>query len=861
MKNNIYLLYNFNSYHNRVLKKFDTLTEYLNYQSSTSNSYDLIAGANFDYKDGVTATCTYNLSQGFDYDNSPNYVLVVDSSSNISSRWYVVDGVKTRGGQYALTLLRDGIADYLEDIKSAPMYVEKGKLSINDKPFIFNAEDINFNQIKKSETLLKDKTNCPWIVGFMAQKQPEGTTDPMTTQVVTNMMGQPDVTYSSMANYPYWAYMGNPWDNNENYYKALTTSGSAITTLTILVHLSISNMTNAYTYYYTPNGGWIYFPGGQTIVNSGDNQQTAFSTSGGNFPSLYRKIWRALNNTPQIAALATQYAATYGTGIHTAAQGDAFAAEAGKIVKTNGSATQPTTGKTYAAGVYSLSVPYSSSGNVYGNMVYQSDHNGDYEYSNTWVNTSSDLQTAIINMINANKDSTWELDYNGNYVTAGIAQEGKFYLVEATSTSLNSISFSFTGNEKGLGDAPYRMFALPYNDNIVKWKFGSAAANVTNSNKNINMSIAQGIAKTFSGTWLYDLQLVPFCPFVKSERVTVNSNDEVIIDVQNLTNVDYTAVQNGSGTLSYIIWCEYSQIDNYHIPYSIPTGSTPEDVKINNQCDMYRLSSPSYNSIFEFSAEMNGGVTYFDVDLAYKPFDSYIHINPNFGGLYGDDFNDARGLVFTGPFQLPQTTSSWMQYKMNNMNYQNTFDRQIQNMDTMHDIEMKELKWKIAAGTVTGAASGAAAGAMAGGVGAIVGGIVGAGASLAGGMMDKKYAEQKYSETIDYTKDQFNYSLQNVKAQATTLSKVSSFTPNNKVFPVLEYYTCTDAEKDAFREKLKYNGMSINVITTLDTLYSSWSNVDDLKRYTKGKLIRLNVEEDNHLVEHISEELNKGVFL
>lgn len=127
--------------------------------------------------------------------------------------------------------------------------------------------------------------------------------------------------------------------------------------------------------------------------------------------------------------------------------------------------------------------------------------------------------------------------------------------------------------------------------------------------------------------------------------------------------------------------------------------------------------------------------------------------------------------------------------------------------------------------------------------------------------MDQKFAQGRYNETIDYTKDQFNYSLQNVKAQASTLAKVSSFTPNNKIFPVLEYYSCTAAEKDAFKEKLKYNGMKINVIKTLNELYSTWPTSDAEKRYTKGKLIRLNVNEDDHIIEHISEELNKGVFI
>jgi hypothetical protein len=97
--------------------------------------------------------------------------------------------------------------------------------------------------------------------------------------------------------------------------------------------------------------------------------------------------------------------------------------------------------------------------------------------------------------------------------------------------------------------------------------------------------------------------------------------------------------------------------------------------------------------------------------------------------------------------------------------------------------------------------------------------------------------------------------LQNIKAQAQTLSKVSAFTPNNKVFPILEYYTCTTAEKEALRNKVYYNGMSVGVIGHIeDYLQSSES-------YIKGQVIRLNINEENHMVEDIKNEIYKGVFI
>lgn len=852
----IYYLYNFNSYSDRRCIKYNTLNEYL---SHTGVSYDTQTTTNFCEGDGVLrGGVTYRKSLTnitIPAKGTPDYALVVNNG-NIESRWYVVDSVNKNNATYSLILKRDSVADFYSDIINAPTYIEKATLLPNS-PFIFNQEDMSFNQIKQSETLLKDKTGCPWIIGFMAQKQPEGTSEPFTTTVATNMMGQPDVTYSSMANYPYWAYMGSPYHSDTNYYKCVSNSGSAITWLTVYINAYDSTgitgrtSTEGYTYYYTPNSGWSYITGeGQNPSPTQFN--TAYRCDYDHYSTIFRKLYRAIAADSTITELARNYASLYYSDIHTTAQGDAFAAEAGKIVKTNNSATQPTTGTTYAAGLYSLSVPYSSTGFV-GDMYY---YDGTDAMATTLANTSSQLHQAVLNILAANA-ADWGLEYRGNYSTAAVAQEAKFYLVDATPTSADQITFSFTGNEKGLGDAPYRMFALPYNDNVVKWKFGGSDANVLSSNKNINMSVAQGIAKTFSGTWLYDLQLVPFCPFVKSDRVTVNSNNEVIIDIQNLTyNTDYNTINYNGNHMAYILWCDYSQVDNYQIPFTINAGSTAEEIKVNNQCDMYRLSAPAYNSVFEFSAEMNNGVNGFDVDIAYKPYDSYIHINPNWGGLYGSDFNDARGLVFTGPFSLPQTTSAWMQYKLNNMNYQNSFDRQIENMKTMHKYDMKELGIKGITGIAQGAVTGATTGAMiGGGWGALAGAVVGGAASAVGSAADQQLATKRYNETIDYTNDQFNYNLQNVQAQAQALSKVSSFTPNNKVFPILEYYTCTEPEKEALRNKIKYNGMSVGVIDTINNYLRSEPT------YIKGQVIRLTINEENHMVEDIKNEINKGVFI
>jgi outer membrane lipoprotein SlyB len=264
---------------------------------------------------------------------------------------------------------------------------------------------------------------------------------------------------------------------------------------------------------------------------------------------------------------------------------------------------------------------------------------------------------------------------------------------------------------------------------------------------------------------------------------------------------------------------------------------------------MYRLCSPNYNGVFEFNAAKNYGVSSFNVDITYKPYNPYIHLNPNFKGLYGQDFNDSRGLVVGGDFSLPQATSSWESYQLNNKNFQASFDRQIENMEVNNNIQMSQAVAQAALGTVGGVLGGF----MAGGIG---GAVAGGAAAAAGGVLDVAMTKAAQVEALDYTKDQFGYSLGNIKAQATSLSKTSAIVYNNKLFPFLEYYTCTDEEKTALENKIKYNGMTVMRIGTIREFLKSE------RTYIKGKLIRVeNILEDFHYVNELANEFNKGVFI
>lgn len=159
-------------------------------------------------------------------------------------------------------------------------------------------------------------------------------------------------------------------------------------------------------------------------------------------------------------------------------------------------------------------------------------------------------------------------------------------------------------------------------------------------------------------------------------------------------------------------------------------------------------------------------------------------------------------------------------------------------------------------GTVTGGAAGLAIGAKGGGVGAGVGAAIGAGVSAVGGALDVKYGEILRNEALDYRQDQFNYSLQNIQARPDTLAKVSTYDENNAIFPVIEYYTATIQEKEALYNKMKFDGMTIMRIGTLEEF------LNNELQYIKGRLIRNDtIQDDYHVLSAIAEELNKGVFM
>lgn len=280
-------------------------------------------------------------------------------------------------------------------------------------------------------------------------------------------------------------------------------------------------------------------------------------------------------------------------------------------------------------------------------------------------------------------------------------------------------------------------------------------------------------------------------------------------------------------------------------------------IKVDNECNTYRLVSPNYIGEFEFSVAKNGGIERFNVDCTYKPYNPYIHVNPNFKNLYGQDFNDSRGLICQGDYTVGMISDAFTNYELTNKNYQAIFNRQIQNMDVNNEIARQEQGFKAVAGTVQGAASGAITGAMVGGgYGAIAGAVIGGATSAVGGVLDTINLEKKIKENRSYAIDMYNFSLQNVKALPYTMTRCTALTYNNKLFPFVETYSCTNEEKEAFVYKLKYDGMTVNKIGKIEDYTDLAGNM------LRAELIRIEgLNEDAHMANEIYSEISKGVYL
>ena len=59
------------------------------------------------------------------------------------------------------------MVDFSEQVNKSPCYIEKGFIEDVNNPLVLNTEGFVGNQQKQNETVLRDATNCAWLVGYL----------------------------------------------------------------------------------------------------------------------------------------------------------------------------------------------------------------------------------------------------------------------------------------------------------------------------------------------------------------------------------------------------------------------------------------------------------------------------------------------------------------------------------------------------------------------------------------------------------------------------------------------------------------------------------------------------------------------
>lgn len=825
-------LFNFNNYYNRIVKRYTTLAEY----NDNGNNLAGITGVNFNPNDGIYTKQVVN----YNGEAMPDYLIVADEYGNIISRWYIIESRRTRGGQFEIELYRDVIAEWYVDIVNAPCFIEKATVGMYDTA-IFNNEDMTFNQIKTKETLIKDKAGCGWYVGYVAAN-----TEHMQIQI-QNPALVVSGEYSSIEEYPYNQYAGTSY---------------AYDTPTNLTFSIFLNRPNTQTFGFA--FGWDSNKNVKTpIFNYFDNVANSSPIP---YKALNGTVYPGIIPIPSGNGYNVKYSSYYPETVQKlvyealSISGINWDNNSNSII--NYSATAFNELKTESGKVYKI-------GQNYYRIALKKTRRYNYSYVNN--GSSYALNYAQIARKVGELDSTYELTAGGNSIVGSIEWEADAYQIiyEQVDASESTITVDFLGEKIYEGgtstivdiqtNQPYKCFAIPYGDVKVAYDQGQYYL-AYRCDRELAKKLVSQIILTL-GDKLYDIQLLPYAPIDDYHFRSEATLDYSTFSSTNPKNRDkiYTVL---TGTTidtvkTFIIYPDSYETIRTISDHKIAIANDNISQKVQNCCDKYRLVSPNYNGQFEFSAAKNYGVNSWNVIQSCKPFSPYIRVAPNFNGLYGSEFKDARGLICGGDFSITQYESAWINYQIQNKNFQVMFDRQIQNMEVNNSVQRTQDIFGAIAGTAQGASSGAMAGYASGmPYGAIAGAAIGGVTSAAAGIADVFLSEKLRKEALDFTKDQFGYSLQNIQALPYSLTKVGTQNADFKLFPFLEYFTCTEIERQALVNKIKYNGMTVMRIGQINDF------IQPQRSYIKAKLIRLEaVEDDYHVLNAISKELNEGVYI
>lgn len=838
----ILLLRNFNPYANRTYYRYDKATTYGRYSSDTSYIFNNV---NISYNDWINVTVTITGLTGLTTPKDYTYALVnEDDTVTTIVRWdgfqrYFVTSIHFEANGVAIfELRRDVLADYQDYWINCPSIIHRASVIPEAYSYAKYRKDMELSQVKTKEELLRDRTDGRgWIIGYLTKDfvQADSSIGDNGFISVTEEATSYSKVVDDISEYENKRYARN---TTNNFWLGVRTAKAPDG-----VECHQAMLSGYETLFWSPekedSGAQIY-AGGGWFNNSYSKAYKidALNFNKINFSTIEVTLEGAMRN------LADAILNNYVWSIYEKATDFVLSLKDGEIIYDR--ATQ----KAYRVGV-------------------------DYNMTNVSDAISEELLDQYINSVsfpNKTSDASHSKAVNGFSFDLEIYS---FTFTEVTSDA--DVILRINPNHGKTNDSAYDVFAVPLGGTIdvISQSDPTQSTSLTIDDAYVmdivNKIISQWKVSTDDSTGLIDIQWLPYGP------------DQIF---GTLTEAHEGVMWKGNTPVGIMTWltsCQLSKTLTGVGTIEVPSANL--DARILNETTSWRLCSPNQASMFDFSAVKNGGVTGYTIDIAYKPFTPYICVAPIFGGLYGGNYHDGRGLILSGEFSLDQVSNAWNQYKFNNKNYELIFNRQIATMDVESTYAMRtanQQRVTDAMSTITGSLKGVAGGALTGmklsggnPYAGIAGAVIGGGTALASGIVNSVYdAENAKTESQIRAVDrqnaiaQYQYQISNIKARGDTITKISTFNPDNKIYPVLETYTCTYQEQSQLTESVKWNGFGLEMFGSISDFGTNGAYISATPlRFATAYYTNATAPDDRDLLpplnilNEIVKELELGIYL
>lgn len=786
---------NYYSYESRKHHRYGAeVGQYLAADENPIIYEDLI---NINWGDGVNAFIPcINLPNDDMLGLGKNYLVVVNNNGTIHSRWYVMESGYTMKGQYQITLRRDLISDHLDKIVNTKCMINRGWLLTGDKR-LYKPEGFQFNQVKTEQILLgntgADTISTPQaVVAYLAKNRQQ----PIELQLTPSKF---PVSYSAktLQDWAGYAYV----TQQQKKYTAFRYNATVI-----------------------KYGAGVFdkFYWGSTAGPVKD----VFGPSAGQYwattkPIDAAELMKDLGGDAFIASLDSLSFAAYPGGTDLSEYDNKYFYE-------------QATGKYY--------------------LIHVNKQEKELEENYETVNIGS-LYTKCYTAFN---NVSYLSPMNTSSTSGDWFQIKKYYKyetleLELVGSSSDSTKVTIPTNMCPTANASYDIITIPCG----KWTY---MKDPTSFPMVDSSAIAQELAAQLGkqdSSLVYDVQLMPYMP---QGSYTFVGGQFVFTQFPNTETTVYNVnIEDSTGLLKCFISAVQtadSSFEVYPLGATVTPPSDPVEFKVARETTLYRLCSPTYDSLYDFNPYDNNGLAEIRAYMTLKPYNPYLLIQPVFNesGLYGGSYEDNRGLICSN-FSMTRTSDRFQQYELNNANYKHIFSRNIESLNKQKGWAETEAAWSGGAATMSGIATGAMGGSKFGIAGAAIVGAAGGIVAGIGANYDRKITRERADEQIALSGDMHYMNIGNIQALPDALTKVGAFTIRTAKQPFLEVYRATDEEQEALRKYITEQGMTYGDIDVMQTVIDNTPTGG----YVSGYAIYMDADFDAHEFSALNEELQIGV--